>query len=447
MTTDDLAFQLNAAGFVTADAATRAAQARTVIDGFTSAVGHPPEWGWCVPGRIEVFGKHTDYAGGRSLVAAVPKGFVLVGAPREDGRVRLIDVRWGDTMEMAVADATSPYRGWANYVAVVVRRLAHNFHGAVLGADLAIVSDLPRAAGLSSSSALVVAVASALIRRARLDQRDDFNAVIRTTLDLAGYLGAVENGLNFKSLTSVEGVGTHGGSEDHTAILTCRPNRLTAYSYVPVRHLDEAAMPDDWRFVIASSGVHADKAGGAKDRYNRAPLLTRALLEVWNDATSEAAPTLAAALNGDPDRAKKLNGLVMKGGHPEYSDGALAQRLDHFVGEDGRILEALRAFKQADAAALASLSDDSQRDADLLLDNQVDETRTLAALARSTGAMAASSFGAGFGGSVWAVTRASDADEFGKAWVAAYGRACPTAKGVEWFVTRPAASVTELRVG
>jgi galactokinase len=45
-------------------------------------------------GRIEIFGKHTDYAGGRSLLAAVPRGFAVVAGPRTDGIVAAVDARW-----------------------------------------------------------------------------------------------------------------------------------------------------------------------------------------------------------------------------------------------------------------------------------------------------------------------------------------------------------------
>ncbi len=45
-----------------------------------------------VPGRIEVLGKHTDYAGGRSLLAAVERGFCVAAAPRKDAIVHVVDV-------------------------------------------------------------------------------------------------------------------------------------------------------------------------------------------------------------------------------------------------------------------------------------------------------------------------------------------------------------------
>src|SRR3954469_11127256 len=44
---------------------------------------------WWVPGRIEFLGKHTDYAGGRSLVCATERGFAVVARPRADDKVRV----------------------------------------------------------------------------------------------------------------------------------------------------------------------------------------------------------------------------------------------------------------------------------------------------------------------------------------------------------------------
>ena len=55
-------------------------------------------------------------------------------------------------------DGAAAFTGWRHYVDVVARRLAANFPGAPLGADIVFASDLPRASGMSSSSALVVAI-------------------------------------------------------------------------------------------------------------------------------------------------------------------------------------------------------------------------------------------------------------------------------------------------
>jgi galactokinase len=328
---------------------------------------------------------------------------------------------------------------------VVARRFARNFPGAMLGVDLAIASDLPRAAGLSSSSALVVAVATALARRAELSKRDEWQAEIASAEDLAWYLGCVENGLDYRGLSGTAGVGTHGGSEDHTAILACRAGRLSEYRFMPVARQGDIAMPADWAFVIASSGVHADKAGSVRENYNRASLGTRALLTCWNAVASDPAPSLAAALAED-GAVEMLHDLIARRTADGYDNTALARRLAHFVAEDARVPRAARAFAEADGHTLGALSRDSQRQADEWLGNQVAETRALAAAAVDAGAIAASSFGAGFGGSVWALVPAAEATAFGPVWLADYARRCCTvsASSVEWFVARPGPALAEI---
>jgi galactokinase len=430
-------------GMPVEEAESRARLVARVSAGFEALVHAPPHWRWFVPGRVEVFGKHTDYAGGRSLLAAVPRGFGVAARPRDDGLVRVMDVRYDARTVIDPRDDACRLTGWASYVQVVARRFARNFPGAELGLDLAIASDLPRAAGLSSSSALVVAVATALARRAQLAAREEWRAEIGSIEDLAWYLGCVENGLDYRGLAGTAGVGTHGGSEDHTAILACRVGCLSQYRFVPVAHQGDVPMPPAWAFVIASSGVHADKAGSVRDDYNRASLATRALLQCWNEAAGEPARSLGAALRAD-GALPRLYDLIASTTPAGYTASALATRLSHFVAEDGRVPEAARAFARADAPTLGLLSRDSQREADEWLGNQTHETRALAAAAFDTGALAASSFGAGFGGSVWALVLSSDAPRFAAAWLEDYTRRCPMAKGVEWFVARPGPPLTEV---
>ena len=424
----------------------RASLVADTIDGFREQVGDEPAWVVWVPGRIEIFGKHTDYAGGRSLVAAVPRGFVLAGLPRGDARVTAFDARWRQGTEVDLTRDEPAPQGWANYIAVVARRLASNFPGAPLGTSIVFASDLPRAAGVSSSSALVVGVAGSLIRRAGLEQWPEWQAAIRDRLDLGGYLGAVENGLTFGSLAGTSGVGTHGGSEDHTAILNGQPDRVSAFSYVPVRSQGSAEMPAAWRFVIMPSGVEAAKAGAARGRYNAASLATRALVDVWQrDHGAGAGQTLAAILSSGPEAERALR-QALRTGAGEFTAAALDRRLSHFLAEDGRVPLALDAFARADAGALGALSASSQADAERLLGNQIPPTSALAALARESGALGASSFGAGFGGSVWALIDEAGLATFPARWRAAYERQYPSLPRGESFVVRPAPAATELEL-
>ncbi len=126
--------------------------------------------GWFVPGRIEFLGKHTDYAGGRSVVCGVERGLSIVARPRGDDLVSIADVGRESSIVLSASDADTPLH-WAVYPLTVWRRLTANFPGPLRGADIAFESDLPSAAGLSSSSALMVAVLLALIRAN--DLRDD----------------------------------------------------------------------------------------------------------------------------------------------------------------------------------------------------------------------------------------------------------------------------------
>ena len=59
-----------------------------------------PQWRRFTPGRIEIFGKHTDYAGGHSLLAAVPRGITLAARRRTDGIVRVGDIFDGQVIEV-----------------------------------------------------------------------------------------------------------------------------------------------------------------------------------------------------------------------------------------------------------------------------------------------------------------------------------------------------------
>jgi len=385
-----------------------------------------------IPGRIEFLGKHTDYAGGPSLVCAVERGFAVATLPRVDRRVHIYDACRGVTAEAELTpELVVRQDHWSNYPLTVCRRIARNFSGALHGVDLAFASDLPPAAGLSSSSALIVATFLALGEVNDLPARAEYRSAIRDTEDLAGYLGAVENGSDFRGLTGDSGVGTQGGSEDHTAILCARARALVQYAYVPIRLERAVPLPNDHVFVIAASGVAAAKAGSARDQYNRASATAAAALDIWRVATGSAAPTLAAALAESPDGIEQFR-LVLEQ-RPE-----LMARVEHFAVEAEIIRAAGDALAQGDLKLLGGLVDRSQATAERLLGNQVKETIALARSAREVGAVAASAFGAGYGGSVYALVEAADADRFRRRWAAAYMQAFPSRGADASFFVTPA---------
>jgi galactokinase len=413
---------------------------RTPEQAVAALTGRPPAGRLFVPGRIEVLGKHTDYAGGRSLTCAVERGFTIAFAPRPDAVVRIVDASDGRSAEFPLAPDLEPVLGqWANYPMTVARRLSRNFPELVHGADIGFLSTLPRAAGLSTSSALIIATYLVLEAANDLAARPEYAAEIGTPEALAGYLGSIENGKAFGGLAGDHGVGTSGGSQDHTAILLSEAGHLGCYQYGPVALMRRIRLDDDLVFVVGASGIAARKTGPARERYNRASALVTTLVAEWRAATGGSQTTLAQVLASAPDAPDRLRAIVAAS-RAVFPPEDLRRRLDHFLVEERELLPAaLDALASGALDEFGRLAGRSQRAAETLLGNQVPETVALARLAREHGALAASAFGAGFGGSVWALVGGSDAPTFMDAWARAYAAQFPEAasRGA-FFVTRPA---------
>lgn len=399
-----------------------------------------PRAGWAafVPGRIEVVGKHTDYAGGSSLVCAVDRGCCLAAIPGRNRGLWVCDATTGETATFPVA-AGLPLRvgHWSRYPQTVARRLARNFGDGLVGGHLAFAGTLPQAAGLSSSSALIVGTALALAAMNGLTADQRWRDALPDRTALAAYLAAVENGSDYGPLAGDDGVGTRGGAQDHLAILCSEPGALTPFGYDPVRKEAPVPWPEGWGFVVGVSGVRAEKTGAARAAYNRAATLARAVTAAWNAATGRADPHLGAILRSpgfDPDRVRHV---LAHHPPPGFDTGALLDRFEHFVREHGaHVPAAVADLRAGDLAAFGRAVDASMADAGRLLKNQVPETVFLARAAREAGAGAASAFGAGFGGAVWALVPADGAGAFREAWAARYADAFPHREG-RFFETRP----------
>lgn len=403
---------------------------------------------WFVPGRIEVLGKHTDYAGGRSLLCTAERGMCMAARKRADSGVKIVDAVTGESAEFSIAaDIDVPDRGWAIYPTTVARRLARNFPGQWIGADIAFASDLPRASGMSSSSVLVTAVFTALGTLNDLESKPEYSANIKTREDIAGYSGCIENGQTFGMLVGDAGVGTFGGSEDHTAILCCRPGELSQFGFCPIRFEGSVSMPEDCIWVIAVSGVTAPKAGSARESYNNISRAAAMILDIWRRHSGAGAETLAAAIRSSSDAADRIRALLPQTADTGIPPDYFQSRFDQFVLESEKLVpSATRYLAAGDLEGFGRVADDSQAAAESGLRNQVPETIALARTARTLGAHAASAFGAGFGGSVWALVNRNDANEFCDRWRAHYLHEFPERSGAcRFFLTGAGPSLMQLR--
>ena len=225
------------------------------------------------PGRINLMGRHIDHQGGTVNVMAVNREIILVAAPRLDDSVSLANtegaqfaeesfrisdlvasLNWDDWQRVIdgprLQRLLEAARGdWANYVKAAILRLQELFRDRRLhGLDMMVSGDIPMGAGLSSSSALVVATAEAV----RVFNRLPVSA--RRLVSLCG------EGEWF--------VGTRGGAADHAAIRLSHRGCVTRVGFFPFQIQDSARFFPTHDLVACNSGIYAGKSKGARNTFN-----------------------------------------------------------------------------------------------------------------------------------------------------------------------------------
>lgn len=360
--------------------------------GFREAFGAAPAVKVHAPGRVNLVGEHIDYADLAVLPMAIDRGVAMWCRPCSDPRVRIVnaDARYGTRefdLELPIPAAEAG--DWGNYAKAALQGLAEA-GVPIRGFDAWVGGDLPPAAGLSSSSALVVATALAAL--AVVGEEDRFSDV-----DLAGRLAAAE-----------QYVGVRGGGMDQAAILCGRAGCALRVSFSPL-DARPIRVPADWAFVVAHSLDAAEKSGSARAAYNE----RRADVE-------EAVRRVTTCLGGSPPAAS-CRALVESRSSAELLEAAerlpdrLRRRLRHVVTEAARVEEAVAAleagrsdaFGAAMSASHASLRED--------FDVSTPALDELVAAAMAAGATGARLTGAGLGGCVVAlVPRRGAADLLGE---------------------------------
>jgi galactokinase len=349
---------------------------------------------WLAPGRANLMGEHTDYNEGFVLPFALGQGIAAAAGRRSDRRLVVYSAQEPDAVvDVFLPDlAPGQVTGWAAYPAGVAWSLAAAGYE-VPGASLAIDSDVPAGAGLSSSAALECATALALTELAgtelaglRGDRRELAAIARRAENDFAG----VPSGIMDQSASLL-------GERGHALLLDCRS-------------LETSQVP----FDPAASGAHL------------LLINTRASHQLTAGAYAQrrAECEQAARLLGVPS----LRYLTAVADTGRLTDPVLRRRARHVVTDDRRVLEVVALLRSGTADACpqigrlltqahVSLRDDfevSWPEADVTVD---------AALA--AGALGARMIGGGFGGSVLALAgsaaevRAAVAEAFARrSWTA-----------------------------
>ncbi len=228
-------------------------------------------------GRVNILGTHIDHRGGSVNPIAVHNMWLVV-SPREDDWVVAHNVedrafheeqfrigqclpkgRHIDDWDHWCHTEFDKRRGdtsvtWSTYVRAAVLYFQHIhtnpsgvFSPAIKGMDMIFNGDVPRAAGVSSSSAVVVATAEAVIRLNQLEVACD---AMVTHCGLAEWY-----------------VGTRGGSSDHAAIIYGAPKAISHLTAFPPT-ATEVPLPEGYSFVLANSCVEAKKQAAARNVFN-----------------------------------------------------------------------------------------------------------------------------------------------------------------------------------
>lgn len=332
------------------------------------------------PGRVNLIGEHTDYNGLAVFPMAIQRAVSVRVEPRADSVVEIsnTDPRFEPRRFALSADIPAGAAGdWSNYVKAAAQKLVQ-LHGPLKGMDAVYSGDVPASAGLSSSSALVVASGLALLASNGL-------AIDPTAL------GPVFADAEYY-------VGTRGGSMDQAISLGGRAGHAARIDFHPLR-LTQVPVPPDWQFLIAHSLVTADKSGAAMELYNSRPRQCR-----------EAVKAVAGHMGTEPSYPALLERyaaeeLAAKAG--QVLEERLARRFRHVVLEAARVDRAVEAMRNADAALFGQLmveSHSSMRDDLEISCPALDE---LVETGLHAGALGARLTGAGFGGcAVLLTTRA-----------------------------------------
>lgn len=335
------------------------------------------------PGRVNLIGEHIDYHNLAVMPIAMRRAIRIAYMPRADRRIRAVASGYGAREFEWTSSLTPAAAGdWENYLRAAAQAVAGKW-GVGVGIDAAVTSDLPPAAGLSSSSALIVAVTLAILRA---------NRIHATFVEL---MEVLPDGEHF--------VGTRGGGMDHAGSLDSRAGCASLIEFAPLS-LRPVPVPAEWAFLVAHSMTTAEKAGAAREEYNVRrtaghTALGRLGFANYRQVLDTPDPeSLASRLDTGPERDSFL----------------------HVVTEALRVRHASAALESGDAATFGALliaSHASLRDRLKVSTPALDRLVTAATAA---GALGARLTGAGFGGCAVVFCLRSDVDAVRQGLIARY---------------------------
>ena len=327
------------------------------------------------PGRVNLIGEHTDYNDGFVLPAAIQFSCWVAASPREDNKLVIYSENLNEGVTVDLDDA-KPLGDWSDY-AVGAAVIPHRNGKRLKGANLLIRSEVPIGAGLSSSAAIEVSVALAMLSLSghQVDRRQ-----------LALWCQRAENEFAGMRCGIMDQFIACYGRGDHALKLDCR---TLDYELLP--------MQSGVEIVICNTMVKHKLAAG---EYN----IRRAQCE-------EGVRKLAAVLSGV--RALRDVSSSQLEQYRDLLDPVVYRRCRHVVTEDERVQDASHALKTGDIALFGRLMDASHGSLQHDYEVSCAELDTMVEIARQQkGVFGARMTGGGFGGCTVNLVRAPDTNAF-----------------------------------
>lgn len=345
-------------------------------EAFRVKFGSRPAYVSSAPGRINLIGEHTDYNNGYVFPVAINRRTVIAASPRNDKRLSIHAHNLTSSVEIPLDDLRpTKEKSWSNYSKGVAAVLLDN--GKQLGgANLLINSDIPNGAGLSSSAALEMATAYALL------------ALNNITMPSLEVIHSCHN-------AEFEFVGVHCGimdqfisclgKKDHALFLDCES---LAYEHVK--------LPAGCSLVVCDSGVKRSLAGS---EYN-----------IRRQQCSEGAQQLSYVLPS----VKTLRNVSVKQfeQHKTKLGDVIRKRCRHVIHENERVVQSVAALKKHDLSEFGKLMYQSHMSLKNDYEVSCPELDAIVDIcAEVDGVYGARMTGAGFGGAAICLVESSQTEE------------------------------------
>jgi len=355
-----------------------------ILDGFKARFGTAASV-YRAPGRVNLIGEHTDYNDGFVLPAAIEFYCWAAAAPRGDGKLVIYSENFNETVEASL-DSLLPLakKHWANYplgVAWALRRAGKPINGA----NIYIAGEVPLGAGLSSSAAVEVSVALALLQQSG-------NAENRA--ELAQLCQKAENEFVGARVGIMDQFISCFGRASHALLLDCRS----------LEH-EFVKLPADVQLVICNTMVRHELSSG---KYNERRAECEEGVRILRSALPEVRALRDVTLSELEDHRQNITPKVFA-------------RCRHVITENGRVKRAVEALHKGDTAALGPLLEDSHRS---LRDDYEVSCRELDLMVEIAGAqcglIGARMTGGGFGGCSINLVESAAVSDFRRNVAAAY---------------------------